>query len=203
MLESTTLLWRHNWRDGVSNHQPHDCLLNHSFGHRSKKTPKPRVTDLCEWWIHRWLVNCPYKWPVTRKMFPFDDVITIFLISQQPGAPNCQSDHIVSPHDTMTWKRIPHYWPFVTGIRLLPLDYLKKWPLMRNWLTVQFSITCCFTNRPVNGDLRRHMAVVRHHCLDVTSLDLYKSFSSSAIDHYVDVTWMTYSVKSPVVWLYG
>ena len=27
------------------------------------------------WWIHRWPVNSPHKWPVTRKMFPFDDVI--------------------------------------------------------------------------------------------------------------------------------
>ena len=26
-------------------------------------------------WIHRWPVNSPHKWPVTRKMFPFDDVI--------------------------------------------------------------------------------------------------------------------------------
>ena len=25
--------------------------------------------------IHRSLVNCPHKWPVTWKMFPFDDVI--------------------------------------------------------------------------------------------------------------------------------
>ena len=25
--------------------------------------------------IHRWLMNYPHKWPVTRKMFPFDDVI--------------------------------------------------------------------------------------------------------------------------------
>ena len=25
--------------------------------------------------IHRWLVNFPHKWPVTRKMFPLDDVI--------------------------------------------------------------------------------------------------------------------------------
>ena len=27
------------------------------------------------WGIHRWLVNSPHKWPVTRKMFPFLDVI--------------------------------------------------------------------------------------------------------------------------------
>ena len=25
--------------------------------------------------IHRWPVISPHKWPVTRKMFPFDDVI--------------------------------------------------------------------------------------------------------------------------------
>ena len=25
--------------------------------------------------IHRWPVNSPHKWPVTRKMFPFDGVI--------------------------------------------------------------------------------------------------------------------------------
>ena len=25
--------------------------------------------------IHRWPVNSPHKWPVTRNMFPFDDVI--------------------------------------------------------------------------------------------------------------------------------
>ena len=37
----------HNERDGVSNHQPHDCLLNRLFRRRSKKTSKFRVTGLC------------------------------------------------------------------------------------------------------------------------------------------------------------
>ena len=40
--------WRHNDRDRVSNHQPHDCLLNSLFRRRSKKTSKFRVTGLCE-----------------------------------------------------------------------------------------------------------------------------------------------------------
>ena len=31
--------------------------------------------------IHRGPVNSPHKWPVTRKMFPFDDVI---MIATQP-----------------------------------------------------------------------------------------------------------------------
>ena len=34
-------------RDSVSNHQPHDCLLNRLFRRRSKKTSKLRVTGLC------------------------------------------------------------------------------------------------------------------------------------------------------------
>ena len=33
-----SLWWRHDGRDGVSDHQPHDCLLNSLFGRRSKKT---------------------------------------------------------------------------------------------------------------------------------------------------------------------
>ena len=42
-----SLQWRYNRRDRVSNHQPHDCLLNRLFRRRSKKTPKLRVTGLC------------------------------------------------------------------------------------------------------------------------------------------------------------
>ena len=56
---SGALRWRHNERDGVSNHQPHDCLLNRLFRRRWKKTSKLHV----------------HNGPVTRKMFPFDDVI--------------------------------------------------------------------------------------------------------------------------------
>ena len=42
------LQWRHNGRDGVSNHQPRDCLFKRLFRCRSKKTSKLRVTGLCE-----------------------------------------------------------------------------------------------------------------------------------------------------------
>ena len=35
---------------------------------------KLRVTSLYAG-IHRWPVNSPHKWPVTREVFPFDDVI--------------------------------------------------------------------------------------------------------------------------------
>ena len=39
------LQWRHNECDGVSNHRPDACLLNHLFRRRSKKLS---VTGLCE-----------------------------------------------------------------------------------------------------------------------------------------------------------
>ena len=63
------LQWRHNERDGVSNHRRFDCLLIRLFKRRSKKTwSKLRVTGICEG-------NSPHKGPVTGKMFPFDDAI--------------------------------------------------------------------------------------------------------------------------------
>ena len=69
-----TLRWRHNDQDDVSNHQPHGCLLNRLFRRRSNKTSKLRVTGLCVG-NSPGPVNSPHKGPVTRKMFPFDDVI--------------------------------------------------------------------------------------------------------------------------------
>ena len=42
-----SLQWRHNGRDGVSNLQPHDCLLNRLFRRRSKKIKAPRHWPLC------------------------------------------------------------------------------------------------------------------------------------------------------------
>ena len=68
------LQWPHNDHDGVSNHQPHGCSLKRLFRHRSKKTSKLRVTGLCVG-NSPGPVNSPHKGPVTRKMFPFDDVI--------------------------------------------------------------------------------------------------------------------------------
>ena len=75
----TSLLWRHNGHDGVSNHQPHDCLLRR----RSKKASKIHVTGLCAgnspvtgefpaqmasnaenvsiWWRHRVYFTC-WRW---------------------------------------------------------------------------------------------------------------------------------------------
>ena len=46
-MRPESLRWRHNDHAGVSNHQPHGCLLNRLFRRKSKKTSKLRVTGLC------------------------------------------------------------------------------------------------------------------------------------------------------------
>ena len=76
------LHWRHNDHDSVSNHQPHGCLLNRLFRRRSKKTSKLRVTGLCAG-NSPGPMNSPHKGPVTRKQFPFDDVIMKVISGHQ------------------------------------------------------------------------------------------------------------------------
>ena len=43
------------------------------------------------WEIHRWPVNFPHKWPVTRKMFPFDDVI---MFTKHPTCSKLNQIHV-------------------------------------------------------------------------------------------------------------
>ena len=51
-----------------TNHQLHDCFLNHLCRRRSKKTSKLPVTGVCAG-IPWGPVNSPHKWPVTRIFF--------------------------------------------------------------------------------------------------------------------------------------
>ena len=81
-----TLRWRHNDHNGVSNHQSDGCLLKRLFRRRAKKTSKLRVTGLCAG-NSPGTVNSPHKWPVTRHMFPFDDVIMHQLFHQTISLP--------------------------------------------------------------------------------------------------------------------
>ena len=66
--------WRHNGHDTVSNHQPHDCLLNRLFGRNQRKHQFSASLAFVQG-IHRGPVNYSHKWPVTLKVFPFDDLI--------------------------------------------------------------------------------------------------------------------------------
>ena len=64
-----TLQWCHNQRDGVPNHQPHDCLLNRLFRYRSKKHQSSAPLNFVSG-IHRWPMKSLHKGPVTQNKFP-------------------------------------------------------------------------------------------------------------------------------------
>ena len=76
-------------RDNISNHQPRDCFLNRLFRRRSKKHQSSASLAFVRG-IHRWPVNSPHKWPVTRKMFPFDDVIMMTQFTYNDIKSPCQ-----------------------------------------------------------------------------------------------------------------
>ena len=70
----STLQWRNNGCDSVSNHQPHDCFLNRLFRRISKKTSKLRVTGLCAG-NSPGTGEFPAQMANNAEKFPFDDVI--------------------------------------------------------------------------------------------------------------------------------
>ena len=72
-----TIQWRHNERNGISNHRRLNCLLDRLFRRRSNKH-QSSVSLAFVRGIHRWPVNSLHKGPARRKMFPFDDVIMKF-----------------------------------------------------------------------------------------------------------------------------
>ena len=98
------LQWRHNGHDGVSNHQPHDCLLNRFVRRRSKNTSKLRVTDLCE---GNSLVTSEF--PAQRA-------------SNAENVSNWWRHHDLEP--------LPQYWPFVVGCE--PVDSYHKGPELQS-----------------------------------------------------------------------
>ena len=73
---STTLQWRHNEPNGVSNHHRLECLLNRLFRRIWKKTSKLHITGLCEGNLGV-TSGFPSQRAIMQKMFPFDDIIMI------------------------------------------------------------------------------------------------------------------------------
>ena len=92
------------------------------------------------WGIHQGLVNSPHKWPVMRKMFPFDDVIMVLarggghnpdietfskLLALCNGNPPIFAGFL-SHDDVIKWEHFPRSWPFVRGIHRWPVNSPHK-----------------------------------------------------------------------------
>ena len=54
-------------------------------------------------WIHRWSVNSPHKGQVTRKMFPFDDVIMFLGSDGQDVGTDSDNDLARIRHQAISW----------------------------------------------------------------------------------------------------
>ena len=145
-----SLRWRHNDHYSVSNHQPHGCLLNCLFRRRWKKTSKLRVTGLCVG-NSPGPVNSPHKGPVTRKMFPFDDVIM------------CTTRLAVTTNRyamMTTLKPFSHYWPVCEGIPPVTAAIPHQGSVMRSFDVFLYYSDEAGEQKRVFGDLRRHYSHV-------------------------------------------
>ena len=83
-----SLLWRHN---GAMASQITSLTIVYSNVHSGADQRKHQSSASLAFvrGIHRWPVNSPHKGPVTRKMFPFDDVIMIYSILSEPWLQTC------------------------------------------------------------------------------------------------------------------
>ena len=79
------------------------------------------------WGIHRRPVNSPHKGPLTRKMFPFDDVIMNDKHTESPGLPWWQ----LSSRQPQMLRR---GWHYDCGFQYMPKYFLSLTKLV--WITM-------------------------------------------------------------------
>ena len=77
------------------------------------------------WGIHRWPGNSPHKWPVTRKMFPFNDVIIVFTLKNTGNIDGYLS---TTKHNKTCTVCLS------LGIHDMPLPYTAGHPVKQYWV---------------------------------------------------------------------
>ena len=97
---NASLQWRHDERDGVSNHRRLDCLRNRLFRRRSKKTSKVRVTGLCEAnspttgeFPEQWAGNAENFSILWRHLLRNRRVVTVSECVEVPGSSENRQDY--------------------------------------------------------------------------------------------------------------
>ena len=107
---------------------PASRLLTETFVQAQMKKNQSSVSLAFVRWIHRWTVNSPHKGPVTRKVFPFDNVIMrqfrAFMftdVNPHFTAPGCRY-HLKLTADGLLWRHgdmdqplaiVTSQWPIV------------------------------------------------------------------------------------------
>ena len=121
--------------------------------------------------IHRWPVNSPRKGPVSRKMFPFDDVIM-----RKPE--NWWLATCALHEDVAIWESFLHYWPLVIEIhRSQVVPFISM-------MTSSNGCILCVTgplcgNSPVTGDFPSQRPV-----------RWFDNFSDLRLNKWLDKQWL-------------
>ena len=131
----------HNERDGVSNNEPHDCLLNHLFRRTSEKTHKraSNAEDVSTWWRHH-ATDLFLK----NNIFTNDSIATF-----------AQSKKFLT---FVNFHQITFY--FTCHIQMLPSKLLYSWwrHQMEAFLAL---LSICTGNSPVTGEFSAQRPVKR------------------------------------------
>ena len=120
------LQWCHNERNGISNHQRLDCLLNSLSRRRSKKTSKLRVIGLCEG-------NSPVTGEFTAQRASNAENVSIWWhhVQQSWGC-----TMIVTfqgcPNITMAWQLMGHHYFILTHLLNEFYSNISLWVIGQN-----------------------------------------------------------------------
>ena len=130
------LQWRHNGRDSVSNHQFAIVYSTVYSGVDHRKHQSPASLAFVRG-IHRGPVNSPHKWPVTRTLFPFDDVIMVM-----PQAFSCHGVIMINWYWLVSTSKYPAIIETIFDIFLLKILILHSKKYFTR--TILGSTTCSF-----------------------------------------------------------
>ena len=135
---NTTLQWRHNERNGVSNHRCLDCYSTVCSGANERKHQSSTSMAFARG-IHRWpAVDYPQKGPVAQKMLPFDDVIIRLVLCMLW----LQSNLFMSSMVTSLALGLSHYSDVILGTMASPIT----------------SITTVYSTVHSYADQRKHLS---------------------------------------------
>ena len=98
--------------------------------------------------IHRGLLNCPHKWPVTRKMFPLDDVImwhsvnmsaALSFVALRRRSPQQQRNQLVADFPATLISKIAG---LITGTRQVICVKISIWSYIHGWFVMVMLVSC-------------------------------------------------------------
>ena len=164
----SSLRWRHNGRDSVSNHQPYYCLLSRLFRRRWKKTSKFRVTGLYAgkspgtgefpaqmasnaeivsiWWRHHVVENYRnkttiYASSILKKLTDSDDTFSFYydcLVSNSLRLFQCHALMHMSFYYIITSKHMSNI-----SIMIFPIYLCQPYVILLHLLYVKNILDAC------------------------------------------------------------